>query len=138
MKREQAMQLRKLLEKQTDAMTDDDIIQFSDFVEKWKPEVDYAVDKRVEYSGVVYKCAQAHTSQAIYPPNLIPSIWIAISLDVGTIDHPITAVRGMEYMLDNYYLDTEDGKIYKCIRAGVLQYLPHELTGSYFEEATDV
>ena len=40
------------------------------------------------------------------------------------------------------YLDSEDGKTYKCERTGeaaggkiVLQYLPHELVGQYFTEA---
>ena len=41
---------------------------------------------------------------------------------------------------DRYYLDPEDSQIYLCRRTGeeeggkvVLQYLPHELVGQYFE-----
>ena len=48
----------------------------------------------------------------------------------------------MEYEYGKYYLDSEDGKTYKCERTGeaaggkiVLQYLPHELLGQYFEAA---
>ena len=57
----------------------------------------------------------------------------------GTQDDPIPASRGMEYEYGKYYLDSEDGKTYKCERIGeaaggkiVLQYLPHELVGNYF------
>ena len=57
-------------------------------------------------------------------------------------DDPIPAARGMEYEYGKYYLDSEDGKTYKCERIGeaaggkiVLQYLPHELVGNYFTAA---
>ena len=49
------------------------------------------------------------------------------------------AVRGMEYTCGLYYSD--GGKVYLCKRQGeadggtiVLQYLPSELVGHYFEE----
>ena len=58
----------------------------------------------------------------------------------GTQADPIPAERGMEYVYGLYYKDSEDGKLYLCQRTGeaaggtvVLQYLPHELVGQYFE-----
>ena len=49
---------------------------------------------------------------------------------------------GIEYEYGLYYLDNEDSKIYLCSRTGetdgntiILQYLPHELVGQYFELA---
>ena len=53
---------------------------------------------------------------------------------------PFPAARGMEYEYGKYYLDPEDEKTYLCKRGEetgtiVLQYLPHELIGQYFEEA---
>ena len=58
----------------------------------------------------------------------------------GTIDDQIPASRGMEYTYGLYYLDPDDGKTYLCKRGSetgtiVLQYLPHELIGNYFEVA---
>ena len=50
------------------------------------------------------------------------------------------AAVGMRYFKDKYYLD--GGKIYKCTRddsngqGTILQYLPSQLVGIYFEEAT--
>ena len=58
----------------------------------------------------------------------------------GTIDNPITAAAGMRYYKDLYYAD--GGKIYRCIRddsngqGTILQYLPSQLVGIYFEEVT--
>ena len=61
----------------------------------------------------------------------------------GSLEHPFTASRGMEYEYGKYYLDPEDGKTYLCKRTGeaeggkiTLQYLPHELIGQYFEGVT--
>ena len=50
------------------------------------------------------------------------------------------ALRGIEYEYGKYYLDPEDEKTYLCKRGEetgtiVLQYLPHELIGQYFEVA---
>lgn len=77
-----------------------------------------------------------------HTPNIVPAVFVAINkTNAGTIDDPISAVRGMEYEYGKYYLDNEDGKIYICKRGEetgtiVLQYLPHELIGHYFELAT--
>ena len=76
-----------------------------------------------------------------HTPNIVPAVFVAINkTNAGTIDDPIPAVRGMEYEYGKYYLDNEDGKIYICKRGEetgtiVLQYLPHELIGHYFELA---
>lgn len=76
-----------------------------------------------------------------WTPADAPSIWTAIDIEhTGTIDDPIPAAAGMEYVKGKYYI--EDGTIYLMNRAGmqdgesvVLQYLPSELIGQYFEVA---
>ena len=67
------------------------------------------------------------------------SIWTAIDVThAGTIDDPIPAVAGMEYVYGKYYIEGET--IYVCKRTGeaeggtiVLQFLPSQLVGQYFE-----
>lgn len=66
MTREQAEQLRKLLENQTANMTDEQILKYPDFVEKWEAGKTYAVGKRLEYSGTIYKVLTAHTQAKIH------------------------------------------------------------------------
>ena len=102
------------------------------------------VDDRRYYEadGRLYKCRQAHTTQADWTPDVTPAMWAVIDVThAGTMDDPIPASRGMDYVYGKYYRDPEDQKIYLCKRTGEeeggtvnLQYLPHELIGNYFEE----
>lgn len=41
----------------------------------------YAVDDRVQYGGILYKCVQAHTSQADWTPDATPALWVAVSIE---------------------------------------------------------
>lgn len=91
--------------------------------------------------GQLYRVRKAHTSQVGWEPENTPALWKAIDQShAGTKEDPIPADRGMEYTYGLYYLDGEDGGTYFCTRTGeaeggkiVLQYLPHELVGQYFE-----
>lgn len=78
MTREQAEQLRKLLENQTANMTDEQILKYPDFVEKWKAGKSYEVGKRLEYSGTIYKVLTAHTSQDTWTPPDAPSLFAKV------------------------------------------------------------
>lgn len=86
---------------------------------------------------------KGHTTQADWAPHLTPSMWVVIDVaHTGTLEDPIPASRGMEYEYGKYYFDGEDSKTYLCQRTGesaggtiVLQYMPHELVGQYFNLA---
>lgn len=68
------------------------------------------------------------------------AIWTAIDIEhAGTLEDPIPAAAGMEYVKGKYYI--ENNVIYLMNRQGmadgesvVLQYLPSQLVGQYFEE----
>lgn len=99
----------------------------------------YMIGDVKQYYKVVQPTENADPN---HTPNIVPAVFVAINkTNAGTIDDPIPAVRGMGYEYGKYYLDNEDGKIYICKRGEetgtiVLQYLPHELIGHYFELAT--
>lgn len=78
MTKEQARQLRKLLEKQTDSMSDEEIINYPDFVEKWKTGKSYITGKRLDYNGIIYKVLQNHTSQDDWTPDVSPSLYAKV------------------------------------------------------------
>ncbi len=98
------------------------------------------------HEGQVYRMVQSTevTPQAHQPPGGVGMEAIYTLIDkehAGTIADPIPASRNMEYVYGKYYRDPEDGKLYLCKRQGetdggtiILQYLPHELIGHYFEE----
>lgn len=78
MNTEQARQLRKLLEAQTEAMTDEKILEYPAFVEKWKTDTAYTTGKRLEYNGTIYKVLQDHTSQGEWTPDAAPSLFAKV------------------------------------------------------------
>lgn len=135
-----AVKLRPIIEQAAVSLSDGEAATVPELITAWAYPVDYAEGDRRSYGGKVYKCRQAHTSQADWTPDKTPNLWAVIDAEhAGTQDDPIPAARGMEYEYGKYYLDGEDGKTYKCERIGeaaggkiVLQYLPHELVGNYF------
>lgn len=148
---EQAQAIRSSMDKVTANLTDEEAAAVSELFLPWKYPVQYYDGTDGEHpqsrvrgitSGFLYKCGKSHTSQADWPPESTPAIWTVIDEShAGTIDDPIPAARGMEYEYGKYYLDPEDEKTYLCKRGEetgtiVLQYLPHELVGHYFEEVS--
>ena len=139
-----AVELRPIIEQAAVSLSDGEAASVPELITAWAYPVAYAEGDRRSYGGKVYKCRQGHTSQADWTPDKTPALWAVIDAEhAGTQDDPIPASRGMEYEYGKYYLDSEDGKTYKCERTGeaaggkiVLQYLPHELAGQYFKEAT--
>lgn len=45
----------------------------------WVPNVAYTVGQLRQYGGILYRCVQAHTSQAGWEPNVAASLWSATS-----------------------------------------------------------
>ena len=110
----------------------------------WAVGIAVAKDSRYQYEGKLYKCVQPHTTQADWTPDITPALWTAIDVThAGTIDDPIPAVAGMEYVYGKYYIEGET--VYICKRIGeaeggtiVLQFLPSQLVGQYFEVVSEV
>lgn len=106
---------------------------------QWAVGIAVAKDSRYQYNGKLYKVVQAHTTQADWTPDVTPALWTVIDVThAGTIDDPIPAVAGMEYVYGKYYIEGET--VYICKRTGeaeggtiVLQFLPSQLVGQYFE-----
>lgn len=140
---ERLRQLRAAAMLNAERLPDDQAVKVPTMYEAWAPDTAYQVGNRRSYGDYLYKCVQAHTSQTGWEPPNVPALWVAVNKgNAGTIDDPIPAARGMEYYKGKYYLDP-NGKTYLCTRdrddapgSGiVLQYLPSELVGHYFEVA---
>lgn len=136
-----AVELRPIIEQATVSLSDGEAASVPELITAWAYPVAFAKGDRRSYGSKVYKCRQAHTSQADWTPDKTPALWAVIDAEhAGTQDDPIPAARGMEYTYGLYYKDPEDTKLYLCERTGeqsgnkiTLQYLPHELAGQYFK-----
>lgn len=148
-----AAELRPVIEAAAVSLSDGEAAKSPELIIRWADHIGETVkpgDRRsdIDESGVlhVYRVnkGQGHTTQENWPPHSTPAMWTIINVDhAGTQDDPIPAARGMEYTYGLYYKDPEDTKLYLCERIGeqsgnkiTLQYLPHELVGQYFKEAT--
>ena len=81
MTRGKAKQLRALIE--TLAITLDDATALTgvELFPAWATDTAYAVGNRVQYNGALYKCVQAHTSQADWMPDATPALWVIVSIE---------------------------------------------------------
>ena len=135
--------LHPYIEKAAASLDDNDAANAVKLFPTWTIGIAVSVGERYQYEDKLYKVVQKHTTQADWTPDKTPAMWVVIDVaHAGTLEDPIPAARGMEYIYGLYYLDGEDSKIYLCQRTGesaggtiVLQYMPHELVGQYFELA---
>ena len=45
----------------------------------WATGVSYTADERVQYGEKLYRCVQAHTSQADWTPDAVPALWTEVA-----------------------------------------------------------
>ena len=135
---EQAKTIRADMDSAGAVLTDEQALESMNLYQLWEVGIDYVVNDRRRYKERLYKCAQAHTSQADWTPDVATSLWTPLDVKhAGTLEDPIPAVSGMEYVKGKYY--SEDGTIYLMNREGmvdgetiVLHFLPSQLVGQYF------
>lgn len=115
--------LRELLVKASASLSDTDALQAVEFFDEWATDTAYKMGDRKRYESKLYKCRQAHTSQAQYTPDIVPALWEVVAPEGkgDTPDNPIVYDQSMAIEKDKYYI--ENDVIYLCIRdSGVPLY----------------
>lgn len=137
MRKERARELRLAATLAAQGASNSQALAMPTLYPEWEIGVPYGADYIVRRGGTLYRCAQAHTSQADWSPEVTASLWTRIDLQhAGTQDDPIPAAVNMVYTAGLYYV--EGDKLYRCTRDSEvpLQYLPSVLVGQYFEEVS--
>ena len=75
---ELAQKLRPYIEKAALSLSDEDALEATNLFPNWADATAYAKDERVRYEGILYRCLQAHTSQAAWTPAAAPSLWAKV------------------------------------------------------------
>lgn len=134
---ERLQKLRANIERAAALLNDTDALDSAEMFAEWMPDTEYAVGDRRRHGDLLYKCRQAHTSQAGWEPNAVPALWSVISIEDGNREHPKAYSSGMELEEGLYY--TDDGALYICTRStGIPVYNPlAALAGIYIEEVTE-
>lgn len=84
--RAKAYLLRRLIEKSSASLTDEEALTGVELFPHWSDSADYVVGDRVSYDGTLYKCLTAHTSQSTWTPPDSPSLWVRV--DDPSIEWP--------------------------------------------------
>ena len=129
---------RMLITQQINTLTVDDntALRMVAFYPEWAADTEYTIGYKVQRNGKLWRCIQAHTSQAGWEPENAASLWTEIcESHAGTLEDPIPYSGNMALESGKYYM--QDGKVYRCIRdtGNPVYNALSELVGLYVEEA---
>ena len=123
-----------LIKQQINTLSVDDktALRMVEFYPEWSAGQAYTAGDKVQYGSALWRCLQAHTSQAGWEPENAPALWTEIcESHAGTLADPIPYDGNMALMAGLYYI--QDYVIYLCTRDTVNPvYNPMaELVGLY-------
>lgn len=108
---------RMIISQQINALTVDDntALRMLEFYPEWAAGQAYTAGFKAQRGGKLWRCLQAHTSQAGWEPENAASLWTEIcETHAGTLDDPIPYSGNMVLESGKYYL--QDYVIYRCTR----------------------
>ena len=120
---ELALKLRPLIEKAAESLEDAEAADARFLFPLWMPGTTYPEGKRVRFNDKLYKVAQAHTSQSIYPPGAgTEALYKVVDVThAGTLSDPIPYTGNMALASGLHY--SQDGITYLCARdTGIAVY----------------
>lgn len=79
MKREHAYKLRELMHKAAVSLADGDALEAVELFRFWRADTNYDAEERIRYGEKLYRCVQAHTSQADWTPDATPALWTEVA-----------------------------------------------------------
>ena len=128
-----------LIRQQINSLTVDDntALRMTDFYPEWASDTAYPAGYKVQHGGRLWRCLQAHTSQAGWEPENAASLWTEIcEAHAGTLDDPIPYDGNMELEAGKYY--SQSAKTYLCNRdtGNPVYHALAELVGVYVTEVT--
>jgi hypothetical protein len=74
-----ALKLRDMMHKAAAALPDEDALEAVELFPVWQTDTAYEVGIRVRYGDKLYRCEQAHTSQADWTPPAVPALWTEVA-----------------------------------------------------------
>lgn len=81
MTRKEAESYRAKIEMAAALMSDEAALDSIELIAPWKIKESVEVGDRRRFDGALYKCVQAHTTQADWAPDITPALWVAVSIE---------------------------------------------------------
>ena len=135
MRKSEALKLRQHIETAVQTLPDSEALEALVLHPEWAEDTDYTAGYKVQRSGRLWRCLQAHTSQAGWEPENAASLWTEIcESHAGTLEDPIPYSGNMALESGKYY--SQNSKIYRCTRDTVnpVYNALSELVGLYVEK----
>ena len=68
-----------MIEKASASLPDEDALEAVELFPAWQTDTAYSLSIRVRYADKLYRCEQAHTSQADWTPDKTPALWTEVA-----------------------------------------------------------
>ena len=81
MNRQEAIAYRAKIERAASFQDDETALHPIELFPKWRPDIAVLADERYQDEGILYRCIQAHTTQANWKPKDTPALWTVVSLE---------------------------------------------------------
>lgn len=121
-----AEQLRKALQMFAQSLSDDEAMEVATVYPEWTVNTAYKINEMVTYGEnevgdpQLYRCVQAHTSQADWTPDATPALWTAIGVAPDNI--PIwsqpTGAHDAYNIGDRVHYPGKDDPVYESLING--------------------
>lgn len=114
--RAKAIQLRRMIEKASASLSDEDALEAVELFPAWKTDTAYELGVRVRYDGQLYRCEQAHTSQADWTPDITKALWTPVA-EPGEIPVWVqpTGAQDAYRIGDKVHFPTADDPVYVSV-----------------------
>lgn len=76
---EQAKKIRADMNTVISNLTDEEAVKVKGLYLPWEVGIKYSVDDVRRYGDKLYRCLQAHTSQADWTPDAVPALWVEVA-----------------------------------------------------------
>ena len=132
-----ALRMKPYFQKGAQHLDDEEALNVKGIYDEWKAGVDVKVHEKQTHGGKLYRCKQAHTTQADRSPDIATALWEVIDeTNAGTLDNPIPYDGNMALVSGKYY--EQNDVVYLCFRdtGNPVYHALADLVGIYVEEVS--
>lgn len=106
----------EIISEVSEILTDEQAADVPQVFPEWATDTAYKVDDRRRYGSKLYKCLQAHTSQADWTPDVAVSLWVEIAKpgEIPVWRQP-TGAQDAYNTGDKVHYPDADGPIYESL-----------------------
>lgn len=116
MKREHAYRLREMLHKASASLPDEDALEAVELFPLWAIGIAYEAEQRICYADKLYRCVQAHTSQAGWEPPAVLALWTEVAKpDEIPVWRQPTGAQDAYMTGDRVHYPTSADPVYICL-----------------------